>query len=86
MSDTRDAVLPEPPLWERVHRALRSSPYISESQVHFAAKRGEITLHGNVNTFFQKQMAQETIRRIDGVQQIENLLEVNWDQGSSAAL
>ncbi|MBN1853080.1 MAG: BON domain-containing protein [Pirellulales bacterium] len=80
MLDSIDAVLPEPPLWERVHEALRSSPYISESQVHFAAKRGEITLHGNVNSYYQKQMAQETVRRIDGVQQIENLLEVNWNR------
>lgn len=79
MLDTVDAVLPESPLWERIHRALSSSPYISESKVHFAAKRGDVTLHGSVGTFFQKQMAQESIRRVDGVQQIENLLEVNWD-------
>ena len=31
-----------------------------------------------MSTFFQKQMAQEAIRRVDGVEQIENLLQVNW--------
>jgi hypothetical protein len=35
-------------------------------------------LKGCVRSFFQKQMAQEAIRRIDGVESIENLLEVNW--------
>ena len=35
-------------------------------------------LKGQVNSFFQKQMAQEAIRRVDGVQRIENMLQVNW--------
>jgi osmotically-inducible protein OsmY len=35
-------------------------------------------LQGVVGTFFQKQMAQEALRRVDGVQQIENNLEVAW--------
>jgi hypothetical protein len=31
-----------------------------------------------VQSFFQKQMAQEAIRRIAGVEQIDNHLEVMW--------
>jgi osmotically-inducible protein OsmY len=39
---------------------------------------GRVTLKGNVRSFFQKQMAQEAVRRVDGVERIDNLLEVNW--------
>jgi hypothetical protein len=31
-----------------------------------------------VGSFFQKQMAQEVVLRLDGVQQIENQLQVCW--------
>jgi osmotically-inducible protein OsmY len=31
-----------------------------------------------VNSFFQKQMAQEALRRIEGVESIENHLQVHW--------
>ena len=37
-----------------------------------------MVLKGTVNSYFQKQMAQEAIRRIDGVELIDNQLEVNW--------
>jgi hypothetical protein len=33
-------------------------------------------VEGVVGSFYQKQMAQETLRRIDGVGSIENRLEV----------
>ena len=35
-------------------------------------------LRGVVNSYYQKQMAQEAIRRVEGVQSIENHLEVDW--------
>jgi osmotically-inducible protein OsmY len=42
------------------------------------AADGHVVLKGSVRSFFEKQMAQEAIRRVDGVQMIDNLLEVNW--------
>ena len=39
---------------------------------------GHVVLKGSVRSFFEKQMAQEAVRRIDGVEMIDNLLEVNW--------
>ena len=42
------------------------------------AADGRVVLKGSVGSFFQKQMAQEAIRRVDGVQLIDNLLEVTW--------
>ena len=35
-------------------------------------------LEGTVGSFYQKQMAQEVVRRLDGVQGIENQLQVSW--------
>jgi osmotically-inducible protein OsmY len=31
-----------------------------------------------VRSYFQKQMAQEVVRRVEGVEQIDNDLEVLW--------
>lgn len=66
------------PLRDRIHAALMTSPFVPSQEVHVEAADGRVVLKGNVRSFFQKQMAQEAIRRIDGVQAIDNLLEVNW--------
>ncbi len=66
------------PLFERISDALTTNPHVPSHQVQVEAQDGRVVLKGKVNSFFQKQMAQEAIRRLDGVQQIENLLQVNW--------
>jgi osmotically-inducible protein OsmY len=66
------------PLFDRIHEALMSNPHVPAPQVHVEATDGRVVLKGSVRSFFQKQMAQEAIRRVDGVQRIDNLLEVNW--------
>jgi len=35
-------------------------------------------LQGSVRTYFQKQMAQEVVRRVEGVEEVDNCLEVLW--------
>ena len=66
------------PLFDRIHDALSISPYVPQQQVRVETADGRVVLKGNVRSFFQKQMAQEAIRRVDGVEMIDNLLEVNW--------
>lgn len=66
------------PLFERIHDALITNPHVPNDRVRVEATEGRVVLKGHVSTFFQKQMAQECIRRLDGVQQIDNLLQVNW--------
>jgi osmotically-inducible protein OsmY len=66
------------PLSDRIHDALTMSPHLPKQQVRVEAADGRVVLKGNVRSFFQKQMAQEAIRRIDGVEAIDNLLEVSW--------
>ena len=65
-------------LTSQIDTALKASPHLSRRNLHFAAERGRVRLEGSVSSFFQKQIAQEVVLRIDGVEEIENLLEVTW--------
>jgi osmotically-inducible protein OsmY len=44
----------------------------------FETADGRVTLHGTVRSYYHKQMAQESLRRLSGVGEIENRLEVSW--------
>ena len=68
----------QPPVVRSHLRCINHQPARAEPERAVEAADGRVVLKGNVSTFFQKQMAQEAVRRIDGVQQIENLLQVNW--------
>ena len=65
-------------LSDRVTEALSASPHIHNRQLGHQADQGVVVLTGTVNSYFQKQMAQEAIRRVDGVDHIDNRLEVEW--------
>jgi osmotically-inducible protein OsmY len=66
------------PLDTRVCTAIEGNPYLTRRNLRFETNEGRVTLRGKVNTFFQKQMAQEAIRHVDGVAEIANELEVCW--------
>lgn len=61
---------------DRVLTALERNPYLAGRQLRFETDHGRVTLRGVVRSYFQKQMAQEAVRRIDGIQEIHNELEV----------
>ncbi len=61
---------------DRISLALRQAPHLSGRNVRSHARDGHVVLHGAVHSFFEKQMAQEVVRRIDGVQRIANELTV----------
>ncbi len=63
-------------LLERVSSALRRDPYLSRRNLGFESLEGKVKLTGVVQSYYQKQMAQEVVRRVDGVERIENDLEV----------
>ncbi len=73
-----EAALASCDLLEQVHGALNRSPYVSPRAMKVEAAKGVVRLEGAVSSFFQKQMAQELVRRVDGVERIENFLQVNW--------
>ncbi len=66
------------PLDSKVFTALERNPYLARRNLRFETSDGRVTLRGVVNTYFQKQMAQEAIRHVDGVAEIANELEVCW--------
>jgi len=66
------------PLDDRVLTALEQNPHIRRRNLRFETEQGRVTLRGVVGTYYQKQMAQEAVRRVEGVEQIANELEVCW--------
>lgn len=67
-----------PNLTDRVDAAIQTSPYLAGQQLRFEAADGRVVLKGVVRSYFQKQMAQEIVRRVAGVEQIDNHIEVSW--------
>ena len=73
MSEKKKAV----GLAQRANEAIKDSPYLGRRKLRCEAKdEGRIVLRGQVGTFFQKQMAQEALRNLQGLTQIDNHLEV----------
>jgi osmotically-inducible protein OsmY len=68
-------------LRHRVDSAIKKNPHLSGHRVYCQAESGIVVLHGRVTTFFQKQMAQESLKRLEGVEKIINELEVEWLAG-----
>jgi len=66
------------PLEDRVTTALERNPHVAGRNLRFEAEEGRIRLRGVVRSYYQKQMAQEALRYVDGIQAIDNDLEVTW--------
>lgn len=64
------------PLGDRVLTALERNPYFSGRNLFFETADGRVVLKGVVRSYFQKQMAQEAIRRLEGVDEVHNELQV----------
>ena len=65
-------------LADRVASALERNPYLSTRHLRCEAAEGRVVLRGMVRSYYQKQMAQEMLKTVDGVDEIENHLEVCW--------
>lgn len=62
----------------RVDLAIKQNPHLARHQVFCQEESGIVVLHGRVSTFFQKQMAQESLKKLHGVEKVINQLEVDW--------
>jgi osmotically-inducible protein OsmY len=56
--------------------AVVHCPHLNHRRLHIKSDQGRVTIEGTVKSFFEKQIAQETLRKIEGVESIENQLEV----------
>jgi len=68
----------ESTLATRIDQAIQTSPHISGRTLRIETVGSRVVLQGSVSSYFQKQMAQEAIRKVEGVEQIDNCLEVMW--------
>ncbi|HUY34793.1 MAG TPA: BON domain-containing protein [Pirellulales bacterium] len=66
----------EPQLADRIFSVLEQSPHVPHRNLRFETNRGQVTLHGVVRSYYQKQMAQEVLLGLEGVEHIENQLQV----------
>lgn len=65
-------------LLHRVDDAIKTNPHLSGQHVFCQEESGIVVLHGRVRSFFEKQMAQESLKRLEGVEKVVNELEVDW--------
>lgn len=68
----------EPTLAQRIDQAIQTNPYTSGRLFHFQTDGSRVVLQGSVKSYFHKQMAQEVVRRVEGVEEVDNCLEVLW--------
>lgn len=65
-------------LHHRVSKALARNPYLNRRRVRAEASNGCVRLEGVVTSYYQKQMAQEMLRSVEGIDAIDNRIEVTW--------
>ena len=65
-------------LSQNAYEAVTVHPQL-QGNIRVDAKNGKITLSGKVDTYYLKQLAQESIRKVEGVKLIQNDLTVNWN-------
>ena len=67
--------------FENVHQKLEVAfchhPHLLKNKFHFSTG-GKVVVEGSVDSYFEKQIAQEALRNIDGISEIKNDLVVNW--------
>lgn len=61
---------------DQLDAAILLNPHLRGRRLHVATDAGHVVLEGKVGSYYQKQMAQEAIRRVEGVRWIDNRLEV----------
>jgi osmotically-inducible protein OsmY len=62
----------------QIRSALDQNPHLLGRKLRIETHEGRVKLRGVVRSYYQKQMAQETLRSVVGIDQIENELEVAW--------
>ena len=61
----------------RVHFVLSRNPYVGGRDIRCEIVDEDIViLKGCVRTYYQKQMAQESLRKLEGIRRIANELDV----------
>ncbi len=70
-------VMDAPAIAEMAMERLRDSPYKAMRRISCECRDGVLFLRGRLFSFHEKQVAQETVSRIEGVTQVVNEVEVD---------
>jgi osmotically-inducible protein OsmY len=68
-------------LCHRIHLVLSQAPHLIGKPIRVEVLDREVLLTGTVRSYFQKQMAQESLRGIEGLGTIRNQLCVTGTVG-----
>lgn len=64
----------------RIDQALESHPILRGMTLVVERKQRRLVIEGGVSSYYEKQLAQELARRIEGIDEIENRLKVAWEE------
>jgi hypothetical protein len=64
---------------ERAGSAIQNNPYLMQKKVRLTVDGDCLCIQGNVSSYFQKQMLQETLREIAKPLRIVNEVVVSYD-------
>ena len=67
---------PSHQLRELVERELARNAYVGSRDLRIEIDKADVVLKGIVRSYYQKQIAQESLRSISGIGQIHNELTV----------
>lgn len=73
-------------LSELVKHAISNSIMIANQNIQYKIEREQVILTGIVNSYYEKQVAQESVSRVDGVGQVQNQLTVEPVQKEAVKL
>ena len=69
---------PNEHLIHHLESALGANPHMRGQSLRIEHKAGRVVVRGRVRSYYQKQMAQESLLRIEGVDELDNEVEVHW--------
>ena len=60
----------------RIDQDLANHPSMKGKNVRIQQEKRRVILEGDVDSYYDKQLLQEVVRRIEGVEEIENRLSL----------
>ena len=63
-------------LHEQIANAIVHSPHFDCRRIKVRTNQGQVVLCGSIDSFFEKQMVQESLRGIENITVIRNELQV----------
>ncbi len=65
-------------LTSQLSQVFEFHPHLKRSGVQVQIEQGKVLLTGTVKSYYEKQIAQESLRDVPGIDSIDNSLEVEW--------